>query len=159
MEHLWDAAVKGDCDAVTHVLSNLGVNVTLADDNGRTALHWAAWSDESSQHFIVEQLISDGADVNTCDNNGRPPLHYFVERKDVNINAIAALLHHRGSVNLVSTDAKRETALHIACRTQRQDIAQLLLAFGASVHIRNGDERRPAELGLTDFINQAPLQF
>jgi len=159
MEHLWDAAVKGDCEAVTHVLSNLGTCVTAQDENGRTALHWAAWSDEGAQPFIVERLISDGADVNACDNNGRTPLHYFVERKDVNINAIAALLHHHASVNLPSADAKKETALHIACRMQRQDIAQMLLAFGASIDIRNGEERKPADLGLAEFIYQAPLQL
>ena len=39
IEPLFDAVIKGDDSVVNHII-NLGINLTVNDEEGLTALHW-----------------------------------------------------------------------------------------------------------------------
>ena len=57
--------------AVRRLLST-GLDVSAADEKGRTALHFAS----AKGHLeMVERLIREGADVNRLDHVGNTPLH------------------------------------------------------------------------------------
>jgi ankyrin repeat protein len=49
--------------------------INMKDNSGRTALHWAAVTD---QQKVVNDLIERGADVNAKDNEGKTPLHLYM---------------------------------------------------------------------------------
>lgn len=50
--------------------------MNLADNEGKTALHWAA---KFGREEITNLLAQNGAMVNLKDNDGRTPLYYAVE--------------------------------------------------------------------------------
>lgn len=63
------AAERGDAD-MERLLVAKGAGVDARDDDGRTPLYRAVWSDEAAGVLIVH-----GADVNAKDKSGRTPLH------------------------------------------------------------------------------------
>ncbi|KAJ7557285.1 hypothetical protein O6H91_05G120300 [Diphasiastrum complanatum] len=65
-------ARDGDDLSILKVL-DCGTPVDLKDDEGRTALHWAA--DRGRLH-IVKTLVSKGAEIQAKDQEGQTPLHY-----------------------------------------------------------------------------------
>jgi cytohesin len=142
-QHLFDAAVKGDEEAVEHVLAQ-GASITAVDHHGRCVLHWAAFS-ESGQ-ALVTMLVNRGANVNTLDNDGRSPLHYFVEKAA--LYGAVCLLQYGADVNARSRDEQGETPLHVAARENLEDMAQLLLAYGANPNAVDVHGRKPQDLGL-----------
>jgi ankyrin repeat protein len=67
---LVDAAEQHD-QAGVRTLLETGVDVNLAQVDGTTALHWAAFHDDAE---LVALLLKAGADVNTANLYGVPPL-------------------------------------------------------------------------------------
>ena len=66
-------AVLYDLSDVFNILLKKGVDLNIKDNNGRTALHYAA---RYSKHYhCLKLLIENGADVNTIDNSGMSPLY------------------------------------------------------------------------------------
>ena len=65
---LFDSIAKGDENAMIHVNDVLKL-IHTKDDNGCTALHWAALNESSEK--LVSKLIELGADVDATDHYGR----------------------------------------------------------------------------------------
>jgi len=65
------AAGNGDLEQVKHIIEEKGVDVNMADYDGRTALHLAA---SEGQVEVVNYLIGRGADVTLKDRWGGTPL-------------------------------------------------------------------------------------
>jgi ankyrin repeat protein len=63
---------KGSPSVVKAQMKNY---IDMKDNSGRTALHWAAVTD---QQKVVNILIEQGADVNAKDNEGKTPLHLYM---------------------------------------------------------------------------------
>ncbi len=75
-DSIQQAAMENDFDEVSKHLGN-GVDPNETDARGRTALHYAAYTNDEA---VAELLIKSGADVNARDNEGHTPLYYAVER-------------------------------------------------------------------------------
>ncbi len=67
------ACCAGDVELLKRLLAEEGVDVDQADDEGRTALHFAAGYGE---HDCMRALIEAGAKLDAVDNNKNTPLHY-----------------------------------------------------------------------------------
>jgi cytohesin len=78
------AIQKGNHTAV-YALINVGADITVVDENGWTALHWAAHSQNPK---IVIILIDCGADPNVADFEGATPLHIAGDGQSVEIVAL-----------------------------------------------------------------------
>ena len=134
---LIDAVRAGDVTAVRALLRQDGVDVTTAEADGTTALHWAVHSD---QDVLVDLLIESGASVQVANRYGMTPL----ELACVNGNArvIERLL-------LAGADGKGtfptgETPLMTASRSDQADAVELLLANGADVNAREPESGQTA---------------
>ena len=71
--NLFHAAQLGDLEAMQQYLGQ-GQSVTNRHaENGQTALHYAAWSGQTS---TIVRLIRQKADINALDNDGKSPLDF-----------------------------------------------------------------------------------
>jgi ankyrin repeat protein len=144
--HLIDAIAKGDEVAVQHIL-NIGASVNKPDDNGFHPIHWASLSQETES--LIPFLLSKGAEIDAKNNIGQTPLHLVC----MNGGSFgAACLLHQGADANVQTSHDLSTPLHYAVQYNHQDIARLLMAYGAKSSIVNRNGERPKDLGLSDVI-------
>ncbi len=82
------------------------VSVDLADDLGKTTLHWAS---RAGDWEAVEKLIRYGADPNKTDNFGRTSLHLSAVR-----NSRCLELVLRAKIDVDSKDVDGLTAMHFS---------------------------------------------
>ena len=85
----------------------VGVPVNSKDKDGYSALYWAVFNNAT---YIVEKLISSGADVNVRNDHYWTPLHAAAHNS--NIEMMKFLLQH-GADPLIRNN-RSETALDIA---------------------------------------------
>jgi ankyrin repeat protein len=128
---LFDAVVKGDEAAVNHII-NIGGNILVNDEDGLTALHWTAATEESEK--LVPYLISIGAKINAKDHNGRTALHFHCANG--RSFAVACLLHSGADINCV-TAFEKISPLDVALMHNHTEITNLLMTYGAECTIRN----------------------
>lgn len=72
---LLDAARDGQVDSVLAILQDTADSRLMdqRDENGCTALHWAA---DRGQHEVIQILLDKGATIDACDNDGLTALQY-----------------------------------------------------------------------------------
>ncbi|AFZ07220.1 serine/threonine protein kinase [Oscillatoria nigro-viridis PCC 7112] len=121
--------------AIAQILLAAGAKINIKEDNARngkdrTLLHNAA---KIGFKELVQQLINDGANVVVRDSYKRTPLHYATTKE------VAALL----MLDINAMDKSGNTPLHLAVDRGSQDIAELLIANGASVNARNEKGQTP----------------
>ena len=101
-------------------------SVDLADDMGRTTLHWASLAGDWE---AVGQLISCGADPNKTDNTGCSSLHYSAHS---NGRCLELLLRAKADVDMKDSDD--QTAMHFLSAYGRDTTnLDLLVMFGANI--------------------------
>lgn len=122
---LADAAEKADWSRVHQLLKEKG-SVQLAQPDGTTALHWAAYHNDAA---TVRLLLAAGAKAKATNHFGVPPLALACVNGDEGI--IAALLTAGAEAN--TTLRGGESVLHTAARTGRPGPVKALLAHGAKV--------------------------
>ena len=114
------------------------VSVDLADDCGKTTLHWAS---RAGDWEAVEQLVHCGADPNKMDTYGGNSLHFSVSGCS---RCLELLLRAKADVDLKDFGGK--TALHIFSAYGWDTTSlDLLLRFGANIEA-------------TDILGFTPLQ-
>ena len=102
------------------------VSVDLADDRGRTTLHWAS---QAGDWEAVGQLIHCGADPNKADNAGRSSLHMSIQGGS---RCLEVLLRAKADVNMKNVNNR--TALHLLSAYGWDTTSlDLLLRFGANI--------------------------
>ena len=109
-----------------------GADVNEAQVDGMTALHWAAYYDDTA---TAQLLIEAGADVNATNRYGVPPLSLVAT--NANATLVSALLDAGADPNVALEGG--ETVLMTAARTGSIDAVRALLAAGADA---NATERR-----------------
>ena len=73
MDPLLEACRRGDVESLRRAANFGPLDLRLADECGRTALHWAA---DGGHVQVATALIKMGADVDAVDDDGQTALHY-----------------------------------------------------------------------------------
>ena len=133
---LVDAVKQSDVAAVRALLGQ-GVDVDAAEQDGTTALHWAASRDEIE---IAGVLIDAGADVHATNRYGVTPLLLACTTGST---ALVARLLEAGA-DPSSALPEGETALMTAARAGKSDVVRLLASRGADVDAREGWHQQTA---------------
>jgi len=117
---LADAAMEGDAATVRSLLER-GVDVNVPQGDGSTALHWAAYRNDTE---IAGLLVEAGANVRaTTRLGGLTPL--LLAAKDGNAGVIELLLEAGGDANF--TDANGTTPLMYSAASGSSDAVRILL--------------------------------
>src|SRR5581483_2097993 len=125
---LVDAVRNRDVDAVRTLLAQR-VDVNAAQNDGATALHWAAHLDDLA---MADQLIRAGARVSAADDTGVTPIYLAcVNRSRAMVERLLA-----AGANPNATLLNGETALMTCARTGEAGGVKALLARGADVNAK-----------------------
>ncbi|MCB1175061.1 MAG: ankyrin repeat domain-containing protein [Leptospiraceae bacterium] len=131
-QSLQEATRKGDLDAIRSFVSS-GADLNATDDNGKTALLYAAIEGNTEAATI---LLQAGADPNVADKSRFTALHYAARNDFPKV--VSLLLLHKANIKLkanVSGDTGTDwTALILAARNKNSECLQLLLNAGAEVN-------------------------
>jgi ankyrin repeat protein len=125
---LADALENGRRELALELIEQ-GADVNLAQGDGTTPLHWAAYQLDLG---VVERLIARGARANTANRYGASPLGEAA--KAANPAIVERLLAAGADVD--SANADGETVLMLAARTGATEVASALIAAGADVNAR-----------------------
>lgn len=130
---LMHAVAYGDV-RVLKVLLERGVDVNAVDDEGRSALWWAA---NEGHQDMVHVLLSHGANATRQDRAAVTPLMAAIDRGN---SPIAQMLLPHYSVRDVNVrDALGRTALLAACQQDDRRIARAMLLAGADTAMVNNE--------------------
>jgi len=161
----------GQRDAALQRLA-AGADPNVAQADGTTALHWAAYSVDSG---LVKALLAHGARADVRNRFGSTPLAEAVKVADV--ASVRMLLNAGADVESANQDG--QTALMLAAHTGVVKVAELLVKHGANVNARErwrgqtalmwaAAEDRPgmtqflvahgAKVNTRAFINEWPTQ-
>ena len=125
---LVEAARAADADAVRALLERQ-VDVDIAETDGTTALHWAAYRGDFE---TAQLLLAAGAGPEAANRYGVTPLVLAAGRGNAPI--VEALLDAGADPN--TTLPEGETVLMTAARTGDVDVLRLLLNRGADLRAR-----------------------
>lgn len=125
---LLDAVKAGDVAAVRSLLAK-GADVTTAETDGTTALHWAA---ENDNDVLVAMLLAAGAKAQAVTRHGIAPLHRAATNGSASI--VNRLLAAGADPN--SATPIGESPLMMAARTGTPAVLEALIAKGAGVNAR-----------------------
>lgn len=121
---------NGNFEAAT-VLVLEGANVDAAENDGTTALHWAAYAGADA---LVVALLDAGADPNVQNRYGFTPLQAAADGGFA--VSVIALLDAGANANAVLPEG--ETILMTAARSGNLDVLRALLDAGVEVEARDG---------------------
>jgi ankyrin repeat protein len=171
-----DDEVQNRYSRLARILIDAGVDVTAADANGATALHYAAVVGSTE---VLQLLLEHGADINAKTWNGATPLGMaLLPEDDSALESLKFLIARGADVNAEVSDASTPlflavlntrtsepakaliaagavvsaasanglTPLHEAARAGTSEMVGLLLSHGASADERDHQSRRPIDL-------------
>lgn len=127
-----------------HILNSLlakGADVNKKDNKGRNVLHNLAagkimdWGDSIIELLLNQNIHIDGMEGQ--DKDGRTPLYWACSTGKKRL-AEQLLARPRGPKAYIdAVDVREKTSLHAAVSRDRDDIVQMLLDYGASLHARS----------------------
>jgi len=95
------AVLNSDYNDIETLLKDKRIDIDLKNDDGMTALHYAAGSGDG---LILRLLLEYGARINVVDGQGNSPLHLA---SDANAFAVAQeLVDHGADVSSINVDSK-----------------------------------------------------
>uniref|UniRef100_A0A673WG36 Ankyrin repeat domain 52a n=1 Tax=Salmo trutta TaxID=8032 RepID=A0A673WG36_SALTR len=119
------------------LLLNKGANLSANDKRERQPIHWAAYLGHLE---VVKLLVSRSADKGCQDKQGYTPLHAAAASGHIDI--VKYLLR----LGLDEPNAFGNTALHVACYTGQEAVANELVNHGANVNQPNRSGYTPLHL-------------
>jgi 26S proteasome non-ATPase regulatory subunit 10 len=148
------ACSRKDAEAIVDVLLTKDADVNLKNNNGQTALHFAA----SKANLDIARVLlrqKPAASARIKDKRGQLALHRAASVG--NVPMLKALLDANSPLN--ATDMDGMTALHHAISEGHGDAALLLLSRGAEFDKKDNDEHVPLDLApdakTRNFVLQA----
>ena len=127
-------------------------DVNAHQDDGTTALHWAAYHDDLP---LMRRLLKAGARPNVANDYGSTPLAEAAERADP--EAIRLLLEAGADVE--SANPQGQTALMTVARTDSVEAAKILVAHGANVNAHETWRGQSALMWASAQSRPAMVQF
>ncbi|KAL1463243.1 hypothetical protein WDU94_015014 [Cyamophila willieti] len=134
------AALYSREDVVKLLLNKKGINVSaLGGPRQQTAVHLVCSRQTGTATSILRALLTTaGKEVRmTVDGKGKIPLLLAVEAG--NQSMCRELLSTQTSEQLKATTISGDTALHLAARKRDLDMVRILVDYGTSVDIQNGE--------------------
>ncbi|KAJ5873180.1 hypothetical protein N7455_003723 [Penicillium solitum] len=126
---LHSAAWFGLDECILDLLTDKSV-IDNIDDDGQTALHWAARNERIS---TVELLLQHGSSLNLVDKEGKGAIHHAINKGQARLLRV---LGDNGA-NLELADNRGQTPLLNAVETMAVESTQILLDMGAEVGALN----------------------
>ena len=147
-----DAAMKNNRDALRTLLEKKA-DVTAAQADGTTALHWVArWDDLE----MADLLIRAGADAKAANRDGATPL--FLASQNGSAAMIEKLLKAGADVNAPIL-SHGETALMMAARSGNVAAVKVLLDHGAQLNTKDNLRGTTAMMWAAEQGHAAVLQL
>ena len=136
---LHSAAINGHLVIVKFVISELGYNPQIGDNDSLTPLHYATLNGHLA---VVKFFLSDcSCDPQCCTNIGFTPLHYACQNDNLEI-AKYLIKMHKCSPEHASTDGC--TPLHSAARNGHLAVVKYLISeLGCNPQIGDNDGLTP----------------
>lgn len=132
------ATINGTRKMVASLIAN-GADVDQISPDGRTALHYASYSDSDEPKAKVAVLLVAGADVNAIDNEGLTPLHIASQNGRCDL---ARILISAGA-DIDCRDNDCATPLHLASENGHAEVVAMLVDLGARVNIATDNGSTP----------------
>jgi uncharacterized protein len=150
-DSLLDVAEAGN-SAAAMAMIDARADVNAHQDDGTTALHWAAYHDDVP---LMRRLLKAGAKADVTNDYGSTPLAEAAERTDP--EALRVLLE--AGANVESPNADGQTALMTVARTDIVEAAQVLVAHGANVNASEKWRGQTALMWASAQSRAAMVQF
>jgi ankyrin repeat protein len=146
------AAFHGQTEIIEKLLQQSPALVDIKNDKGWTALHQAA---QNGRLAVVEVLLNYGAKVDLCNKLDSNPLHIAASNGKTEI--VDRLL--QVSPEIVDMENfNGYTALHYSVEKGYLNVLQVLLKYGASIHVKNKKGETALQvaerLAKTNFANE-----
>lgn len=139
-------AAHANAGGVAQALDN-GANIEATDENGLTALMWAAQQNTAA---VVGLLLQRGANPYHADDAGWTALHSAASSG--NLDGMKALLAAApGSIE--TANDKGETPLLLAIGMHREECAHALLDAGANVHAGNHGGQNALDVAIEEKLH------
>ncbi|KAK9721817.1 Ion transport protein [Popillia japonica] len=138
-------------DVVKLLLSKRGVDpYSTGGSRQQTAVHLVASRQTGTATAILRALLAAaGKDIRLKpDGKGKIPLLLAVEAG--NQSMCRELLSSQTADQLKAAAANGDTALHLAARRKDVDMVRILVDYGTSVDIRNGDGQTPLHIAAAE---------
>ncbi len=141
-------------DMVEYLILN-GADVSVTDDNGKTALIWAA----SNSLESAKILISRSADVNAIANDGMTPFLqsvFGVLSGKIPLALCDLLLENGANINatLTGNNANGWSAVHYAAMNGDIELVQYLVSKGVNVNKATAEGSTPLFLAKMEGYNE-----
>ena len=153
---LHHAADRRQHEAARYLIEKTDINIHKADNEGNTALFYAA---KGIRPGMALDLIAAGADINATHENGSTALHRSVDTQMADI--CHALIENGANPNAANNDGA--TPLHIAAIRGGKEIIIALIIAGANTQARDNNGHTPLEYAVaaerTRQIIQYPLHI
>jgi ankyrin repeat protein len=117
------------------------LNLAIKNEKGFTPYEYAKHLGFGSIADLFEEEYTKVTTANGRDSNGLTGLMLTVMRND--LEALKTMATNKQSLNLISNDRYRNTALHIALAYQNIEAVRILVAQGADVNVRNARGESP----------------
>jgi ankyrin repeat protein len=133
-------------------LLDAGADPDMVDEDGKTALHWAAVFGRTD---MFAEMLALGADINALDSSGMKPLHYACMNGCTDIASIILDTTQNADINTPVGESARTPLMLAAGRQEAYDLVQLLIDRGALVNMQDLRARTP----LTEAVSSRDLQM
>ncbi|KAL9119256.1 MAG: hypothetical protein Q9187_004192 [Circinaria calcarea] len=151
LEWCWLVAARIGGLRTVRAILGLGVDISVSDGNGRTALHLV--SENLQAGCIIPFLIARGADVHRLDLDGRTPVH--TAAKIGSAAALGAFL--KCSSYLDKVDKRGVSPLRYARDAGDLDSVKLLLPFWSESDLLVKDRWQMSLLGWVEWLGPSTI--